>query len=440
MSGWFGGNGGKGSLGTADVGMGAPTGLAYTGAPLPYPKVFPNSLKFPQPRQAAIAVKRDRKQFNSDDSTYCSTNNNVVRITLPNSQIIDFRRGSLQFTATLAKTGGSYVRLSQYASCWIDRLEIFAGSTLIEQITGYNLVTSSVFEMASEPTVNSTMGGALWGFGSQAQRSIWGATDKTYNIPLASGILQECILPLKYISDTIEIRLTMAAVNSFIETDGTLPVLTLSNVKLLADSVESPGYEQLVKSELEAKGLTLGFHSPDYAQSNTFNGAFWSVLINQKASNIERVQIIIRDPTVINDTTKNDRLMNYEFPDLNSAQLKFNGLIFPEQPIDLTNGATQAYIEYARAMGKWNIGGVFLDGTTIDGNDFVDDRFVLFFNLDSNPGDGLVNPLGTTNNTTQMLMELRLNSAPAQGKIVESIVWYLNNIYITPRGKILRQY
>jgi len=65
-----------------------------------------------------------------------------------------------------------------------------------------------------------------------------------------------------------------------------------------------------------------------------------------------------------------------------------------------------------RWIDKWKLGGVYRNPPTISFSDYQNNRFVIVNNLQTYPGDGLINNMSTNEGGNNVFLVLYLNAAP----------------------------
>ncbi len=397
--------------------------------------VVPNSLKFAEIK-VGIETKRNEIKIDAQQATYISTSNRVIRFKIPNQNFLDFRRGYVSFNCVITRTGGTFVRSHNGIWSLFDRLRVNA-SHEIEDIRRTNILQNILFETTTEPDIAGTVGNALWGIGTAAERNAF-AAGRQYALPLISGFLGSALIPIQHIQDTIEVELYIGDPTTTCETDGTVPVVTLTNVELHCDRVTPRrSYVDAIGEHIAQHGLNIGFKSFEHYQ-NTVTTSRSSNQINHRSDSVDSIISIMRDANTVNDPTVFDKFRTWNKNAMITYQLKFNGVFHPEEPITTDGTSVQSYIEMLRWLGKWRLNGIWKNTVPIDGTAYNTDKFLIPVDLVSHPDEMLVNPKGTARASADIQLDLTLNAAPGTPQQLESFVRYHLVANINTQGKITR--
>jgi len=402
-------------------------------------QVIPASMRWSSIR-SGIAIHRDRYKLDSLQSEYATTTNRIIKFELPNQNFIDFRRGGLDVNVTITTTGGTYKRLAQFATSLFSRFTIRTGVE-IEDIKEYNLLTSILQTTAVESDVHETVGNALLGFGTQAERNAWGAVQTQYIIPVFSSFLNTGLIPISFIRDKVCVEFYIADAINIVETDGTNPIVTITDAELHYDIVVADdSYTNQVATQLRTTGLNLGAKTWEH-YANTFNSARATVNINHRSDSVEDIVSTMRTDSTLQNPLINDKMMNWYRFGLTQYSLKINSVIIPQEPIDTTGRAVEAYLEYLKWLGKWHIHGVYKNPPNITGNNFTLDKFLIVNELTQHPGEmNLVNPVGTKHISSTLFMDLLLSAPPPSTVRIDSFVEYYITYNINTSGKLSRHF
>lgn len=425
--------------------------LATTGSSLAQtafaamPVVVPESLKF-QDQKRGLAARRVPVKISAESPTYATNNNKIVRIIFPSSTIFDTRNGYVTFDLTLTKTGGTYARIHSGVFSIFQRLRILSGSTEVELLPDYNRLYAALWEMTNPIDVTGNIGVTRMGFGTQAQRNALGAASSTgYVCPLFSGMLNTELLPFDNFSAPVEIQLILDDAVNFVETDGTNPIVSISNVRFHIERLElDASYRAQLKQYVASHGLTIGFRSWDRVITTLSTGAVQSIPISVRNSSVNGILNFFINSATIGSTTTNDRFITWSpFPSatgsggagdgaLVTTQLNINATQFPDEPIDCLNyGRYEAYQMYCRWLMKWKLNGFLPIAPPISSDAFNVNRFVQIDDLEPYPEEGdLINPFSTIMNSTVLQKKQVFNNTIASGWQQDSYVEYYKLINI----------
>lgn len=394
--------------------------------PKPYEASFvvPTSLKWTRPK---YGPRGTRKEFRlpAITSSYSTNSDKIVRFTFNNSGLVDFRRGFISFDLTLTTVGGTYRRLSQGVWSIFNRLVLKTGSTL-EDIREYNLLHSLLFECTKSFDVQDVLGPDAYGYATQAVRNAKGLVTTNYSMPLICGFMLSGIVPLGVLQQVLQLELYIDEPTKFVETDGTNPVVTLTNI-FFHYEVLSLGDEftAAINSMTMGSGLCYPFRSFTYYTQPVIT-ANSNLVIPHSSSGIESYIHVMRRSDTLNNTTVNDKFITWNKNDTFDAQLRFNNEYFPLEPVKYDGDELQGYITYLRWIDSWRLAGIYTKTIpTITAQAFNTNRFVIVNQVETHPDEGLVSDKSTTMAGNNVFLRLQLNAPPPNPTNLETFVqWY----------------
>lgn len=399
--------------------------------------IVPESIKF-QPVKRAVAAKRTPVKIRAEQQSYTSSQNKLIRIILPNAAFYDTRSGYLTFDVNLAVTGGTYARIHSGIFSIFNRMRVLAGSTEIEDIRDYNRIYTILWEILNPIMVTGNIGVTTMGFGTQAQRNALTPLSQ-YACPLYSGVFGTELLPFDNIPNQVVLELYIEDPTACVETDGTLPIITVSNIMFHIERLElEDNYRSYIQSYVNSNGLKLGFHTWErYTQALT-TGAMQNVTISQRSSSMNGMLNIFVNSATINTTTVNDRFLNWPKLTLTSTSLLINGKVFPDEPIDTVyaNGA-EAFQAYLRWVQKWKLNGIIAIAPSLNNTAFNIDRFIQIDDFEAFPEyDDLINPFNTISSNSNLIKkEVFAGLIPANYQL-DSWIEYFKQVCIYKNGEI----
>ena len=201
------------------------------------PMVIPSSIKFASPKQGPPG-KRKEFRMPPEASTYTSNSTNIIRFFFNNSGLIDFTRGFLAFDLTITAPGSTYARVAQGIWSVFNRVRLTTGAEL-EDMREYGRMQTLLWETNRDPDVGAALG-EVYGYGTQAERNVWGATaNKDYTMPLLCGLFLTGPLTMGLFRQRLQLELYIEDVLRCIETDspGGI-VLTFTNVYFHYETLE----------------------------------------------------------------------------------------------------------------------------------------------------------------------------------------------------------
>lgn len=405
--------------------------------------VVPQSMKF-QPTQRGMACRRIPVKVRAEQQQYSSNQNKLVRFMLPNNALYDTRNGYLSFTLTLAKTGGTYCRVHSGIFSIFQRLRVLAASTEIEDLRDYNRLYCMLWEAINPIEVTGNIGVTRMGFGTQAARNALFPT-ADFICPLFSGVLNTELLPFDNINAGVVLELYLDDAVNCVETDGTVPIVTISNPVLHIERLEVDNtYRQYLKSYVASYGLNLGFRVWTRFTNSLTTGSQQNLTINTRNSSMNGMLNVFVDSSQISNPLINDKFLTWvQNPGgagvLQTTQLQINGSVFPDEPIDVSYvGAYEAYQMYCRWVMKWKMNGFLAIAPPINSQAFPSTRFLQIDDLEPYPEEpDLVNPFSTLNNNNTLIKKLTFSGVIGANQQLDTWVESFQLIKITQQGQVI---
>lgn len=398
-----------------------------------------------------LALCRSEKRLQAQNTNYATDGNNIVAFDFPNSKPIDFRTGFLMFDVTLRKTGGTYVRLAQGAWSMIRVLRVYFGS-MEDEIQWYNRLYTFLWNSGIAASVQATIGLDLLGVGTTTRRNAWGANANgtSYVIPFYHGMFRQGIVPMNALStgqngQLLRVEFTLDNPLNFVETDGTNPQLTITNLRWHYTEVSSA--DNSFEQEM-VRLVTSGQYSIGYETWSVYNNPILSsqpdILIQWKGSALNQITTIFVDGTSLANTTVNNKFTTWLKDSSNGAtMLNFqhcvNEIWMPVEAVDTTGNAYRAYMQYLNSMGLWAVDGQgLLYPAPIDIDSFNDTQFMITLDMRSVPVPATdrserFNTLSTSNSTSNTLLRIQYSSKP----IDQTLAFHLvsNNVLLVADRK-----
>lgn len=393
--------------------------------------VTPNALRFQRPKVGPPSVSKECRAP-AVNSQYATNSDKTVRIRLRPDNLINLRRGCVKFTVTVSNlTNQTYCRLAQGIwSIW-DWIKVWNGSEL-EYQQNYGLQHSMIFETFRQPEVGD-VDGPLYGYGTQAERNYWATQQMTYQCPLLLGLFLSSNFPAGLLQQQIELQLQLNDPTRFVETDSsTTPVITLTNIYLHYDVLYvDDGIWNSIKTVAASSGICMPYKSFNWynvnvlSQNNTFN-------IPHVSGGIETLYFIVRDGSAYSSMTTNDKFLTWLNDNVYETQLQINNDWFPTESVKYggaTPGSdTQGYYELLKLQGTWMFQGNLTTPCTISPYEFNTNRFLIPYQMNPFPGEGLISPITTTQNATSMNLKFNMSGVPPANRVMDIFVCYSKNI------------
>lgn len=378
-----------------------------------------------QGARAAIAATGTTQKLMPNTSGPFSSGNQTIRFEFDSRDSADLTNMALLFTMACTKTGGTYVRPPNGVFLLIEEMRLMQGNTVKYREENKYLATAVAYKTFMTTKSALAQGNYLYGNGTTTQRNTFGAQSTSYIIPLFSDILRRRPIPVVKLMTRFAIEIDLADPARVLETDGTVPNYSLTNVKLQFRSVkvEDPNYYSTIMastiwwtySQITVELLTVatGLSMVDSP-------------LQTRLSNISRIFIVIRNLADVANPAINDKLFSWKYLNTANYQIVHNGHNHPIDPVDCTGNALEAYWEFIKAVGvynSWN-GGTRAD--TIDlipNSEFLTTSFIMTINLQ--PFEN--SPLTEGSNTTSNPARLKINFTSALPNAIELDIFYVSD-------------
>jgi len=379
---------------------------------------IPESLKFSVPKKGPSGT---RKVFrgNSVSSTYSTSTDKIVRFFFPNTQVLDFRRGAITFNLQITNSNGSYARLSQGIWSIFNRVRLSTGMEL-EDIREYNLLHSLIWETFRDDDAGDNVG-PVYGYTSQAERNILGATTTGYQMPMLCGFFLSGAVPLSLFQEQLKLELYLEDTDRCVETDSnTTPIITLTNIYFHYEVLEmAPGVEMNIRNMAKASGVCYPFRSFTY-YTQSLTSSVTNNVIPHSSAGIDAFISVMRNYSNLASRTTNDKFITWLPNNTLQHQLKLNNEYYPLEPTSCTD--PQSYIEMLRWISKWKLGGVYNRPTSISYEAYNLNRFIIIKSVEMYPGEGLVNEVSTDMSGQYVYLLLWMSSAPPSNTNLDTFV------------------
>jgi hypothetical protein len=385
-----------------------------------------------------IPARRTIVKIRSVEQSYVSNKNKLIRIQLPNDALYDTRGGYLKFDLEITTTGGTYKRLHNGSFTAFKRMRVMAGATEVEDVNDWNEIYSILYETGNPALVRNNVGTELFGFGTQVERNGWATAVKSYGCTLFSGFFNTELLPFECINSGIVLELYLADGIEVVETDGTNPILTVSNVTFYMHRLDvDPSYYANIKSKVKANGLQIGFRTWEKNVQALTTGARSDLTLNQKSSSLNGILNVFMNSAEISDTTVNDKFLTWPVGpggvNLTSTQNQINGKMYPDEAIDTVScQRIEPYLGYTTWDMKWKLNGLLQVAPSISNTAYNVNRFIQIDDFEAYPEEpDLVNPFTTLGNNATLIKKIQF-----AGAIPTS--WQLNSWAESFRQVIIR--
>lgn len=416
------------------------------------PAATPSELNFPEPSRAVNGSNLLIK-VPSNLATVNTKQGRTFKITIPNSaNYWNPRSSKLTFNCKLLVSvnagfdipdGARHIALNKHINSLFDRIVIRNGTTEIQEIQQYNLLSNILYETGSTEEYNQTVGEIMANGGDYRERrencftvtSPPTVVTRRYCMQMVGfDLLESHTLPL-FVSAPWTIEFRMAPLDTFLEFTGTqddynayaidvaasgfqvldceLDTITFNTHVLSADSrLES----QLV-AEFANTSKKFTYTGYDYYSSQA-SGNNASIIIPTRKSMISGILCVQRDFSDSKDFRYKDKLNGkWLHNGVKQYYATVNSVNIPSDPIDCTNGGAEGFCELLRYLNKSRITISSLsindDSWQVDDNLLtttqryaVSQKFIMALNL-KGYNTSLVSGMNTASNTGSLVLKIQ---------------------------------
>lgn len=399
-------------------------------------------------------IIRESRLLRPQSNTYATNGDNCIRFVMP-QQNSDWRTSSLRMDVTITTTGvTNYKRLAQGGMMsGINRVRWFSGA-VEETYEYYNRIQNMIYNSSVDPDVIASIGQDLLGYGTQAARNAQGAiAGAKVTVPLSIGILSQGVLPLAILARGTDFNFELYLENAlwFVETDGSNPVVSITNVQWDYEYVYSMDGKYEAETAAAVGSGRVQFGYPTYACfQNAIINTVNDIQIPWRGNALSSVQCIMVNQATVATTTVNDKFTTWrKTMPLGLAsvveyqiQLK-DGLWLPVEPIRCDGFAERAFAEYLKSRGWWSCNAISQWQSAIDITSFNDDQFLMVSNLNAIPveayaQDYYFNNLSTLKQSQNTIFRLTLSGVPDAQYVLYSFVCFGTLLDVSPSGVLTR--
>lgn len=397
------------------------------------PTVIPMENVYNRDLNPGVPADRITVRIPSQISRVTESSNQMI-FDIPNSSVMDFRQGGLQFKLSVSATGGTYARASNGVHTGIQRVRVLFDSEVIEDLNSFGLITS-MLAVSGDPDYASSLGYVMAGFGNATRRNTLGSNNQSYVISLLLGSLRKP-LPLNMITSRLRIEVYWQPANVWIETDGTSPTYTITDINLYADQMNfgSEYIAQLKKTFMEEGHISIPYLSYESFTNSVTNAGTNSLQIPAKKRSLKGLASVMRTASTVADPTVNDKFETYNNLniglDVRTYQAKINNTFYPQVAIATEaalNGPTDAignpigYYNMLRLLRQWNFYRPFSLNSNLAQNYFID-RFIMAINVAPHQSQ-IMSGLDTATNFSTILLNIDLTALPSNQELTTFTIY-----------------
>lgn len=373
---------------------------------------------------------------------------------MPNDSPLDFRRGFLLFDIEVVVTPAliaPYQRLAFGSWCWVERMRYHSSGDQVEEVDNYNRVYSQLFTQYSNPDYMDAIGQLVMGTGTPAQRDVvtTGAGVRVrYCLPISLGFFGVGVIPYQAFKNQYhELEIFLAPANTFVETNGTNPIVTISNLDFHVEQISSwdGSYERSLNKLVDMGNFAIWFESNVTFLNNVINQQ-QDLVIAQRNESLNHISSFFTNLMNVTDTTVNDKFITFPKNAAFSFQLKINTKLWPEEEVECVNNANHAYMFYLQNAQQWKVNGmpgycyawpqpsISVPNINIDAFNAAD--FFMVTDLRSTPYASLLNNLSTEVNSMDLIFKLKLSALPPPQTGIYHVSNYNIVVNVLPSGKV----
>jgi len=411
------------------------------------PIVFPEDLQFEETKRG-MNIQRIPEKIKSQTTINMSNSNNEIIVRMPNENgdIFDARQGYITFDVQIQVTGGTYVRLSN--GIWTSFIRFISrtANNEMENIQEYGRLYSWLWEALNDDREKETFN-VFFGIGTPTEREAFSKQKFRYTMPLISGFFGTEVLPLGCMSGYVEFSLFIGDIGTFIETDGTDPVITFTNVIFHVKRIAgSPQYIHSVKNKIYSKGMSISFPTYNFFSQQVSAGSVGlnTLTVNSKFASIKTIIFFWVKQSDITNPLADDKFRTW--PRLtNQHQWRINNRLFPPEAVQYFDPQrTEAYFAYADYCRKWNLMGNFSKGTPvpISPDEYANgNQFFIVADLDQYPyQQNVINPFSNELSALNLQLDAYIEFPLASTFNGIFFLEYQRQINILPNGTVIITY
>ena len=303
------------------------------------------------------------KILRPNDNFFSAKSNRTIRVYLPPEDIA-VEKMALKLTCGIVTVGSTYQRLANFATSLFEEVRLRMNG--FEHVTrNFNILSAFMMHLEIPHEVKETQMYDSMGWGPDHIRSIWGQTDQEYVIPLRWLNTESGVLPLgafKMVGGVGEnwLEFVIAEPTTVIETDGTNPDITIKNVQIIHEQIDSKDdwYRQALCSLIRENGGKWSFPAIKLYQNSVVSSVS-ELTIPHKENNLHSITTALTDISKRNDMTVSGKFENYpkDFGAgciVRTYQTDIKGILYPPERCDASDQAVQSYLAYLKAFGFYD--------------------------------------------------------------------------------------
>lgn len=364
--------------------------------------IVPWNARYSFPAQAAKAIKTTPRLQPKNGASF--NPGQTIRLEFPAQGYINPRKTTLSFDVALTGysggTGNQCLRFQNNIQSCFQRVRLLYGSTPIEDIIDYGVITRSLTEWVGTNTngisdqfaLDNGIGGSqlitdpatsannvlvntrqafIQGIDATATNPIGTvpntACTRRYSVQLNLGLFnQDKLIPVKFMASQLAIEITLASETDCIfvvtaqTSPTTTPTYTISNIVLLPEILEfDAAYDAMFLKGLKEGGVPIKFQSWHTFSFNVGGQTNVNVLIQERSRSLKSLFAIQRKAVSALTEDNHATVFSSASGTLQNYQWRIGGRYYPASPVQtsltiggaVTNGASEALVELEKALG-----------------------------------------------------------------------------------------
>ena len=333
---------------------------------------------------------------------------------------------------TLTTTHPDYATPSlNDALSWCDRVIIRCGNQIISDVQSENLIRQINDEMTVQPEAKDGLRSILTGEGStEAKRvEIYSGTAKNtgtkrrFTVPI-NMYVDATMVPVGFVNYAFEITFHLANPLDCVKIDSgalntaTTADYTIDNIQWLVEEVSplDSSYIGALSTQLAA-GIDVPFTTCEHSVHTIDAGSGAKTIeIPTRNRSTKGIIWVARNQADIQKLNK-DKLKVYNYNSMSEIHYRLNSQLYPQQPIDCTNGATENFLElckYYDLVSTYN--GVATRNTTnnVNNSTYTNGKFINTFGFSTHPNTNYISGKNLTSASSSLVLKINCNPTETQ--------------------------
>ena len=333
---------------------------------------------------------------------------------------------------TLATTHPDYATPTlNDALSWCDRVIIRCGNQIISDVQSENLIRQINDEMTVQPEAKDGLRSILTGEGSTETKriEIYSGADKStgtkrrFTVPI-NMYVDATMIPVGFVNYAFEITFHLGNPLDCVKIDAaslntaTTADYTIDNIQWLVEEVSplDSSYIGALSTQL-GTGIDVPFTTYEHSVHTIDAGSGSKTIeIPTRNRSTKGIVWVARNQADIQKLNK-DKLKVFNYNDMKEIHYRLNSQLYPQQPIDCTNGATENFLElckYYDLVSTYN--GVATRNTTnnVDNTTYTNGKFINTFGFSTHPNTNYISGKNLTSASSSLVLKINCNPTETQ--------------------------